>query len=119
MLRPETVKSFVYTISRNLVIDYLRHLARKKEVASDMFEFYEHSSNNDLVSELQAKEILHLELTKLQKLTPQRKNVYSLSRYEGLSVDEISTNLQISRNTVECHLLSSRKTIRQYIRQCI
>ena len=34
MLRPDTVKFFIYTISRNLVNDYLRRYYKKQEITS-------------------------------------------------------------------------------------
>ena len=38
MLRPETVRSFLYTIVRNLVTDYLRRHYKKQEVMACMCE---------------------------------------------------------------------------------
>lgn len=38
MLRPETVRSFLYTIVRNLVTDYLRRHYKKQEVIACMQE---------------------------------------------------------------------------------
>lgn len=38
MLRPETVRSFLYTIVRNLVTDYLRRHYKKQEVMACMME---------------------------------------------------------------------------------
>ena len=37
MLRPDTVKFFIYTISRNLVNDYLRRYYKKQEITSYMY----------------------------------------------------------------------------------
>lgn len=36
MLRPETVRSFLYTIVRNLITDYLRRHYKKQEVIACM-----------------------------------------------------------------------------------
>jgi RNA polymerase sigma-70 factor (ECF subfamily) len=118
MLREETVKSFLFTIARNIVTDYLRRHYKKQEVSANMFEFMEESVN-DTESNLHAKELLRLESTKLQTFSPQRKMVYSLCRYEDFSVNEVSETLQISRRTVENHLLAGRKMMREYLRQCI
>jgi len=118
MLRPETVKSFIFTIARNIVIDYLRRHYKKQEISANMYEFLE-KSTNDTESKLHEKEILHLEQNKLLTFSPQRKIVYSLCRYEDMSVSEISETLQITRRTVENHLLTGRKMMREYIRQCI
>lgn len=118
MLREETVKSFIFTIARNIVIDYLRRHYKKEEINANMNEFLE-KSTNDIESKLHEKEILHLEQSKLSTFSPQRKIVYSLCRYEEKTVTEISETLNISRRTVENHLLTGRKIMREYIRQCV
>ena len=41
MLRPDTVKYFLFTIVRNLVSDYLRHFYKKQEVAAYLEENYQ------------------------------------------------------------------------------
>jgi len=118
MLREETVRSFLFTIARNIVTDYLRRHYKKQEISANMYEFMERSTN-DVASKIETKEILHLELTKLNTFSPQRKIVYALCRYEDKSVSEISETLQISNRTVENHLLTGRKLMREYIRKCI
>jgi len=118
MLREETVKSFIFTIARNIVIDYIRRHYKKEEINANMYEYLE-KSTNDIESKLHEKEILQIESNKLRTFTPQRKIVYSMCRYDEMSVSEISDTLQISRRTVENHLLTGRKIMREYIRQCV
>lgn len=118
MLRPETVKSFLFTIAHNLVIDYLRRQTKKQEVSANYYESMP-AFTREVESNLYAKELTKLEITKLKTFSPQRKNVYSLFRYEDLSVTEISEQLSLSVRTVENHLYAGRKIIRNYIRKCI
>ncbi|MDR3652806.1 MAG: sigma-70 family RNA polymerase sigma factor [Paludibacter sp.] len=118
MLRPETVKSFLFTIAQNIVIDYLRRHYKKQEISANMYEFLE-KSTDDIESKLQEQEILHLEKYKLSTFSPKRKIVYSLCRYEEMTVTEISEKLNISRRTVENHLLTGRKIMREFIRECV
>lgn len=118
MLRPETVKSFIYTIVRNLVIDYIRRQYRKQEVSANMYEFSKDYTDS-FESQFHAEDILRLENGMLMTLPKQRKLIYTLDRFEEKSADEISTQLNISKRTVESHLFSSRKAVREYIRKCI
>lgn len=118
MLRPETVKSFLFTIARNLVIDYLRRHYKKQEISANMFEFMP-TFVDDVESKLHEKEILSLERMKLSTFSSQRKSVYMLARYEEKSITEISDELNISIRTAESHLYTGRKIMRKYIRQCV
>lgn len=118
MLRPETVKSFIFTIVRNLVIDYIRRQYRKQDVSANMYEFTKEYTDT-IESNLHTEDILRLENGMLMTMPKQRKLIYSLIRFEDKSADEIASEFQISKRTVECHLFSSRKSIREYIRKCI
>ncbi len=39
MLRPDTVKYFLFTIARNIVTDYIRRYYKKQEIDSYMYNF--------------------------------------------------------------------------------
>lgn len=118
MLRPETVKSFIFTIVRNLVIDYIRRQYRKQEVSANMYEFSKDFSYN-MESQIHANDIMEFEKLTIVKLPKQRKQVYMMDRFEEKSAEEISNELQISKRTVESHLFNSRKTVRENLKECI
>ena len=107
MLRPDTVKFFIYTISRNLVNDYLRRHYKKQEITSYI---YDHATTctNETENQIVANDLLE-----------QRRKIYIMSRFEDKSSSEISAKLNLSRRTVENHLFISRKEIREYMKQCI
>ena len=44
---------------------------------------------------------------------------YSMSRFEGKTTLEIAEELSIPKRTVEGYLLTGRKVVREYMRQCI
>ena len=109
MLRPETVRSFLYTIVRNLVTDYLRRHYKKQEVMACMCEGLSAS-----VEDMSCQEEKRVNL-----LSPKVKAVYSMSRFEGKTTLEIAEELSIPKRTVEGYLLTGRKVVREYMRQCI
>lgn len=118
MLRPETVKHFIFTIARNLVIDYLRRYYRKQEVSSYMYDTVERSSNES-ESRIIADDLRMHEEYKLSLLPQQRRKVYEMTRFEDKSIADISMELNLSRRTVENHLRIGRKEVREYMEQCI
>ena len=118
ILRKETVRSMVFFIAHNLVVDYLRRYYRKQEMSA---YFYEYGVNitDDTESGVIANDLSAQEKLKLLQLSPQRRTVYIMSRFQGKTAPEISEELCLSRRTIENHLLASRKEIREYIKSCI
>ena len=45
MLRPDTVKYFLFTIARNIVTDYIRRYYKKQEIDSYLYDFTATSTN--------------------------------------------------------------------------
>ena len=99
MLQKSTIQSFLFTIARNLVIDYLRCYYKKQEMI--------------------AKDLLIIERLRLSAFPQQRRKIYSMSRFEEKTLCEISEELQLSKSTVENHLFIGRKVMRNYISMCI
>lgn len=118
MLRPDTVKCFLFTIARNLVTDYLRRYYKRQEVMAFLMEETS-GSTTDVESTAIASELQGLELRKVHALPPCRKRVYVMSRFEDKTADDISLELNLSKRTVERHLFMGRKEVRRYIKQCI
>lgn len=118
MLRPDTVKFFIYTISRNLVNDYLRRFYKKQEISSYMYDHAE-TCTNDAESRIISDDLAALEQRKLSVLPTQRRKIYTMSRFEDKSIADISSELNLSHRTVENHLRIGRHEVREYIRQCI
>jgi len=118
ILRKETVRSMAFFIAHNLVVDYLRRYYKKQEMSA---YFYEYGVNitDDTESGVIANDLSAQEKLKLLQLSPQRRTVYIMSRFQGKTAPEISEELCLSRRTIENHLLASRKEIREYIKSCI
>lgn len=118
MLRPDTVKFFIYTISRNLVNDYLRRYYKKQEISSYLYDRAE-TSTNETESRIISNDLAILEERKLSVLPTQRRKIYAMSRFEDKSVADISMELNLSQRTVENHLRMGRHEMREYIKMCI
>ena len=118
MLCEDTVKHFIYTISRNIVTDYLRRYYKAREISSYLYDETS-SCTNETEEIVWANDISSLEKKKLATFPRQRKQIYYLTRFEGLSSVETATRLNVGKRTVECHLFIARKEMRTYLQQCI
>ena len=118
LLCPETVKSFIYTIARNLVIDYLRRYYKVQEVTSYIYDNAP-AASTDTESSIVARDLQAQELKCLHTLPEQRRKIYMLNRFQEKNSSEIAEILQLSKRTVENHLFICRKEVRAYMKQCI
>lgn len=119
MLRSETVKYFLFTIARNLKVDYLRRYSRRNEFISDylytQFSFCEDAADQPVIVE----ELLDNEKKRLKRMPLQRRRIYSMVRFEEKNVAEIACDLNLSVRTVENHLALGRKEMRAYLSLCV
>jgi RNA polymerase sigma-70 factor (ECF subfamily) len=76
---------------------YLEHLKSMQQV----------QKAPDLIDEIQLNELNEQIQSLLEELTPRQKEIFRLSREEGLSHDEIAKKLDISLNTVKKHMSNS------------
>lgn len=118
MLRVDTIKHFIFTISRNLLYDYFRHHYKRLEVTSYIYDQRE-TCTNETEEQVITRDLLLLEKKKVAQLSEQRRKVYMMTRFENKTLPEVSRILNLSSRTVENHLFASRKMIREYMRQCI
>lgn len=107
------IAPFLFTIARRKLID-----AWRKEATSESFRkrIYENSkrSHNDTEEKILVNDLDRVVGEVLEQLTEQQQQVFTLSRYEELSYDEIAERLQISKNTVKYHLVNVLKVMRAH-----
>ena len=111
----DTSKSFdayLHTIARNAAINYLNH--KYVHLAyTNKFQFQECSSTSE--EDLIARELGLLIDDLVEKMPEQRKQIYILSRNEGLSNTEIAERLNTTKRNVESQLSLALKEIRKAI----
>lgn len=118
MLREDTVKSFLFTITRNVLIDYMRRFYRKKVMDYWLAQEIQ-VSRNDTEEKVYMQELQQMEKSILSTFPFQRRIVYMMNAHEGKNITEIADKLHLSRRTVECHLFLGRRSMRQAIKACI
>jgi RNA polymerase sigma-70 factor (ECF subfamily) len=69
----------------------------------------------DLIDEIQFHELNDRVQLLLNELTPRQREVFQMSREEGLSHDEISKRLNISVNTVKKHIANTLSFLKTQI----
>ena len=67
-------------------------------------------------SRLLHKELESLYKRSLNRLPPQKKRIFTMSREEGNSYQEIADRLQLSKNTVENHMVAALRLLKNHMR---
>ena len=118
MLRPDTVKYFLFTIARNIVIDYIRRYYKKQEIDGYLYDTMS-ASTNETEEKIIGDDLMAMERMRLATMPKQRRLIYTLNRFEGKASPEIAGELNLSCRTVENHLLIGRRDMREFFRNCI
>lgn len=112
---PSTFNAYIYTIAKNLIFNNL-----KKNIYKKKYESYLYSNpqpnQNDTENEVIYEETLNQIETALDLLPKKRKEVFLLSRRDGLKNKEIAEKLDISVKTVETHMSLSLRFLKEILR---
>ena len=110
-INPEkSFPSFLFTIAKNEVIDQIRSSVNRKiyfmgdELISDL---------NIIDQEKDVQEELEQKMEKLiRKMPERRRQIFELSRFEGLTYKKIAEKLHISENTVDTQIRKALSFLR-------
>ena len=107
-------KSFLFTIAFNIIKKHFR----KETSLSEYFKTKIHEDLDLQTTEEVAYGSLYQYVTELANQLPERrKEIFIKSRFEGLSIKEIATELKISHKTVENQLTDALKYMRANIKR--
>jgi RNA polymerase sigma-70 factor, ECF subfamily len=100
-------ESFLFTVAYNATISLLRKRANETKYIEHLKLLQQISNAPDLIDEIHFNELnSHIHLL-MNELTPRQKEIFQLSREEGLSNEEIAKKLNISVNTVKKHIANT------------
>lgn len=112
-----SLKSYTRNIARNLFIDHVR----KSQVRTKYNDAYEVTKHDTTANphDLMVRKELKLILSKAVNQLPEDKQIiFTMSRMEGSSYQEIARDLNTTPKAVERHIARSLTIIRDYILRC-
>ncbi|SOD13782.1 RNA polymerase sigma-70 factor [Pedobacter xixiisoli] len=112
----ENIKSWLYKFVVNESLTYIRKRG-VRDRADLQFRTKAAIADNNIDKMVDLNELKRIVAKAVDCLPEQRKNIYNLSRNEGLSISQISELLNISPHTVKNTLVTSLKFIRDYLKK--
>jgi len=107
--------AYIYRISRNTAIDFMKKIAADRELRSEIILHKESFFPDSHSSQLLAKEYSYLYKQAIDSLSQQRRTVFLLCREEGKTYNEVARLLGISRHTVKEHMTKSLHNLRNFL----
>jgi len=109
--------SFMFTITYNAAISYIRRRAVERKYFQSLQSVQGNAEGAvELRDELNFKELNSQIEFLLDKLTPRQKEIFYMSREEGLTHREIAQKLNISVHTVKNHVIAVLSFLRSHIK---
>jgi len=110
-----SLKSYLYSSVRNSCFNYIKHLKIEREYADKQENnFYSFDATEDKVA---GNELNHAINKALEELPEKRREVFELSRFEGMKYNEIAAHLNISVKTVEAQMGHALAFLRGRLRE--
>ncbi len=109
----EKPEAWLFTVARNHIIDNFR-----KKIALPLPEQYTDIPESESLSPLhlcEQKQVKRSIQEAIELLPPTRKEIFLLSRNDGLTYEEIADRLKLSHASVKGHIAKSLNFIREYL----
>ncbi|MGB7842137.1 MAG: RNA polymerase sigma-70 factor [Salinimicrobium sp.] len=112
-LAPElSLRSYLFTICRNLSFDFLRKAANNRKLQQEIFFSVERTQ---VPQELLNQEYDLLKKRAISELPPKRRRIFEMSRNEGKTYSDISDELGISVSTVKTQMSEALQFLKKYL----
>ena len=113
----DSFKSYLFMVTRNVVFNYLRGLKVQQKVKELDEVAEDRGSGGAIEDQLLYKQYYRIALEAMEKLPPGRRKVLKMSIDDGLTLDEIAVELNISRAGVKKQLYAATAFVRQYLHE--
>jgi len=115
VIQIENFDAFLFRVAYNKSIDFLRSAARDPVFRNLLWNDIEMAGDVHADSTVMQREYENKLREAVSLLTPQRKEVYVLSREKGFSHADIARKLHLSKSTVSNHIVEAQRFIRSYL----
>lgn len=109
------ISTQLFRIASTILIDFLRKYNHKDAVTARLDHLNIEKGEDSTNEKMQGAELQKQISAAVKDLPPVRKQVFEMSREQGMSYREIAETLSVSSKTVETHIYKALKQIRKHI----
>lgn len=110
----KSIKSYLFTSVRNRSLNYIRD--QKKLTSLSLEHIYEDSLIVTEEEDIDQENLSKIVNQALDSLSDKVKEVFLMSRYQGMKYKEIAEELDVSQKTVEAHISKAMKILRTFVK---
>ncbi|HVS96323.1 MAG TPA: sigma-70 family RNA polymerase sigma factor [Puia sp.] len=111
----DSFKDYLFFITRNVVFNYLRSLKIRQKMA--VLDGSPGTGVYETENQFLFKQYYHIVVEAMDKLPAGRRKILKMSIDDGLSLDEIAAQLNISRAGVKKQLYAATAFVRKYLQE--
>ena len=115
----DSFNRYLFKMAKNMIYDHYDHELVKENYEQKERERTEYLYSDIVEEEIYAKELSLLIDIAIEKMPPQRKQIFVLSRKKGLTNEEIAKQLDINKRTVENHISLAIKELKKVMQNLL
>lgn len=112
LLQIQNFSAYLFRIAHNHSLNLLQRKAKEIHILGELAR--QSTSSNEIYGDLDFREAFDAYQKVIESLPLRQKQVFILSRQQGLKQEEIARRLNISITTVKSHLQSATRSIRMH-----
>lgn len=109
---PQSIKSFLYTTTRNACLNNLRHAKVKHAYQKEILYLDVQQQDDYILQRMIRSELMQSIYAEIAQLSPKRQEVFRMFYFDGLKLDEIAAKLNLSLFTVKEHKAKALSQLR-------
>lgn len=113
----DNLTNYLYTSAKNLMVNKLKNLVTRKLHESKYLSYQQIIDNEEDTHEKNNLDQFILLSKAIDSLPEKCRTIFELSKYEGLTYNEIAKHLDISVKTVENQIGTAFKKIKEFFQQ--
>ena len=106
-----TIKSFLYVITRNACLDFLKY-SKRVSASQKEFSYWSDQKEEEILHIMFHAELLSELNGEIELLPPKCRHIFQLAFFEDLNTNEIAARLRLSKQTVRNQKIKALQIIR-------